>query len=86
MVRHPSRRFLSAYRILSVFIALVFTFTSVLSPAYAQSIGALNLPAPGTLITATSGFTPMHISGITVYPQNPLQFDFIINAGDTNLK
>ena len=72
-------------RILSAFIAFTFSFTSVLPPAYAQSIGALNLPAPGTMVSVTPGFTPIHISGITINPDNPLQFDFIINTGDTHL-
>ncbi|MGE0268256.1 MAG: PfkB family carbohydrate kinase [Candidatus Omnitrophota bacterium] len=47
--------------------------------------GVLNLPLPGTMVPLTSGFNPAVIQGITVHPQNPLEFDFIIHPGDRDL-
>lgn len=52
----------------------------ITSNAFAQS--ALNLPAPGTMITPSVGYTPPIMAGMTIYPDNPLKFDFIITAGD----
>jgi hypothetical protein len=71
------------YRILSAFIAFSFIFSLVLPPSYAQSV--LNLPAPGTMVTPAAAFTPALIDGITIHPENPLQFDFIVNIGDSKL-
>jgi len=46
----------------------------------------LNLPMPGAMLQVTPGFKPTIIQGITIHPDNPLEFDFIINTGDTNLQ
>ncbi len=83
-----SKRKNLSYRILSCFIAVSFISNVVLPPAYAQVIPQtlLNLPAPGTMVTPTSGFTPALINGITIHPENPLEFDFIVSAGDAKLQ
>jgi len=73
-------------QILSWVIILVF-FTNVLIPsqmAHAQSV--INLPAAGTMIAKASSFVPPMVRGITIYPQDPFRFDFIIDAGDSNLR
>ena len=51
---------------------------------YAQ--GVANLPAIGTMITPSISYSPPTMAGITVYPDNPLQIDFIITTGDDNLQ
>src|SRR3989338_8389783 len=73
------------YRLLSAFIAFTFSFTSVMPPSYAQSIASLNLPMPGTMVTPSAAFVPVLLKGMTVHPDNPLQFDFIIDSGNTGL-
>ncbi len=73
-----------ACRVLSAFIAFTFSFTSVVPPAYAQSIASLNLPAPGAMVTPSVAFAPVLLKGMTIHPDNPLQFDFIIDSGNTN--
>ncbi len=73
------------YRILSAFIAFTFSFTSVIPPSYAQTIGALNLPVPGTMVPLSPAFVPILLKGMTIHPDNPLQFDFIIDSGNTGL-
>ncbi|MDO8581068.1 MAG: hypothetical protein Q7S13_06275 [Candidatus Omnitrophota bacterium] len=65
--------------------------SSIVVPArfsYAQSlpITVLNLPLPGNMISLTPAFEPVLVKGLTVHPQNPLEFDFIIHKGDTGLE
>src|SRR3989338_2741693 len=91
-----SRRFRSKYRRSSVFRRIAFvvllTFTSceifpasvISSKVYAQTI--LNLPVPGTMVTTTLPFSPPVIRGLTIHPENPLRFDFIMDQGETQLK
>jgi len=79
----------SAYRLLSVFVAITFVFSSVVPArlSYAQAVpGLLNLPAPGTMVSLTPGYVPSLIKGITVDPQNPLHFHFIVDTGHSKLK
>ena len=78
------------YRILSTFIAFTFTFSVITppTPVYAQSapLSILNLPFPGAMISLTPGFNPPIVKGITIHPENPLKFDFLISSGDDNLQ
>ena len=77
-------------RILSLFISVSFITTSVIPPrtTFAQTTPntVLNLPLPGTMLTTTPQFTPTMVKGITVHPENPLEFDFIIDTGDTHIQ
>ena len=75
-----------SYKILSAFITLTFVFTSVLPPGYAQTISTLNLPVPGAMVTPSAAFVPVLLKGMTIHPDNPLQFDFIIDSGNTDFK
>ncbi|MBI3617472.1 MAG: hypothetical protein HY210_04550 [Candidatus Omnitrophica bacterium] len=75
------------HKILSAFIAFTFIFSLVLPPGYAQlAPQALNLPAPGTMVSVSPAFTPALINGITIHPENPLEFDFIVGTGDQKLQ
>ena len=40
------------------------------------------LPAPGVMVHLSPEFTPAHLQGITIHPDNALQFDFLIHKGD----
>ena len=79
--KHPSL----PYRILSAFIAFTFTFSIITPPASGQMIPVLNLPPPGTMVTPTQGFVPVLVRGLTIHPENPLLFDFIVDTGHTDL-
>jgi len=72
-----------------MFIAMTFIFSMVVPPqaSYAQMVPqtVLNLPIPGTMVPVTPGFTPTLVKGITIHPDNPLMFDFIVDNGDENL-
>jgi alkylation response protein AidB-like acyl-CoA dehydrogenase/thiazole synthase ThiGH ThiG subunit/tetratricopeptide (TPR) repeat protein len=70
---------------------IIWSFLSgfVLGPtkAHAQTLPtALNLPAPGTMVSLSSSYTPVAVTGITLYPNDPFQFDFIVNTGDDRLE
>jgi len=81
------------YRIFSAFLTLAFVTSSIIPPqrSYAQVLpvippGVLNLPSPGTMVPLSPAFNPPIIKGITIHPENPLLFDFIVHPGDDNLK
>ena len=72
-------------KIFSGFIALTF-FTSVIlppTPVFAQTV--LNMPVPGTMVPPSSGFMPALMTGVTIHPDNPLRFDFIMDRGQSDL-
>ncbi|MCK5580817.1 MAG: hypothetical protein KAJ18_06045 [Candidatus Omnitrophica bacterium] len=78
------------HRILSAFIAFTFTFSLVMPPsAFSASVEQetiLNLPVPGSMVPLSAGFTPAIVRGLTIHPENPLMFDFVIDSGDDNLQ
>jgi hypothetical protein len=70
---------------ISIVILIAFFATSVKSPAFAQSAQGdimLRLPVPGVMVHLSPEFTPAHLQGITIHPDNALQFDFLIHKGD----
>jgi len=58
-----------------------------IAPVQAQSIDKtlLSLPPAGTMVSVSQPFNPVLIKGITVYPDNPFRFDFIMSEGDVIL-
>lgn len=44
----------------------------------------LDLPEPGRMVTLSDHCIPTSIRGVKLYKDNPLKFDFIINADDRN--
>jgi len=73
-------------KVLSCVISVVFA-VSTISPsiAMAQSVGMLNLPIPGTMVNVSPAFVPVLLKGMTIFPDNPLKFDFILDSGNTDL-
>jgi len=65
-------------------IVFVLSFSLVLGPSAAQAQSVLNLPIPGTMITPSPAFVPVLLKGMTVHPDDPLKFDFIIDSGNTD--
>ena len=74
----------SMYRGLSLLIVFLLIVSLVLTPSagYAQSI--LNLPIAGTMVLPTEAFVPVLLKGMTIHPENPLKFDFIIDKVNYN--
>ena len=72
------------YRLLSAYICFTFLFSGIFPDvSHAQQI--LNLPVPGTMVTVSLAFMPTLVKGMTIHPENPLQFDFIVDPGDSRI-
>ncbi len=56
------------------------------SPNLPASEVHLNLPPVGTRVSLSEDYAPVVVKGIRVFPENPLQFDFIVDTGDTFFK
>ena len=72
-------------------LAVVCFFLNMVMPAdmsFAQTSAAslLGLPPPGVLVNLSPGFAPPLVKGITIHPDNVLQFDFIIDSGNSKLR
>ena len=77
------------FRFLCLFMCAALVLIIIQKPARAQSaapLSKLNLPAPGTLVSTSPSFNPAIVTGIKIYPDNPLQFDFIIDIGDDRIQ
>jgi hypothetical protein len=64
---------------------LAFLFY-LLGPLPTAKADELFLPKPGTMVTLSTAFSPPIITGMTIHPKNPLQFDFIVDTGDNHIK
>jgi hypothetical protein len=73
-------------RCLNLFIILVFSLSMCVAPPNVSAQGVFNLPSPGTMIMPSGSYSPALITGMTIQPKNPLNFDFIITSGDDNLQ
>ncbi len=79
------------YRSLSFLMAVIFLTVTIVPSGLAQSTPAAAvslrfLPPAGSMMDITNSFQPALIKGLTIYPENPLLFDFIVNAGDSDLE
>lgn len=73
-------------RFVTILVIITFSTSLALPPSgFAQS-QPIPLPPPGTMVNLSPVFTPPILRGITIDPNNPLQFDFIIDSGDSGLK
>ena len=66
------------YRAFNLFLIFAFTASMCVAPTGASAQTVMNLPAPGTMIMPSASYSPPIMAGITIYPENPLQFDFLI--------
>ncbi len=74
-------------RVFCGFLAIPFlTLNLVGEPNLANAQMNPALPPPGTRLSTTQPFFPSVIKGLTIQPQNPLQFQFIIDTGDSRLQ
>ena len=82
MMKLIQRRYFS---LLSAFSAFLFILTTSAPPMLAQGVYPLSLPVPGTLVNPSSAFVPVLLKGMTIHPDDPLKFDFILDSGNTSL-
>ncbi len=71
-------------KVLVSVVLTAFIMTSIVPVNFAQAqvTPPMALPAVGTLVPLSSAHTPVHLLGLTVSPDNPLAFDFLIHSGD----
>ena len=66
-------------------IALIIVFLlNTVAPVPARA-DELVLPAPGKMLYLTEPQTPPTLRGLTIHPENPLRFDFIVDKGSSPL-
>ncbi|MBF0331678.1 MAG: hypothetical protein HQL17_07045, partial [Candidatus Omnitrophica bacterium] len=68
-------------RAFSYFLVTLIAFAPEAS--YAQT---LLMPEPGVMVTASPAYVPMIFKGMSVHPENPLLFDFIVDTGNSGFK
>ncbi len=67
-------------------IFIIFSFLLVgLAPSKTIASEVLNLPKPGAMVHLSPAFEPVLLKGIKLHPENPLQFDFLVDPGQSNL-
>jgi len=79
-------RYSLPYRLIACFVTIIFTLGVFLPPNLVSAQSLLDLPAPGSMVSLSPAFNPPIVRGITLYLDNPLKFDFIIDSGDENLQ
>jgi len=82
MMKNMKYRQTIKYRIFSVLLSIASMFNFTL-PVRAEAI--VGLPTLGARIGLSSSYNPLLLRGVTLFPKNPLAFDFIMDTGDTNL-
>jgi nicotinic acid mononucleotide adenylyltransferase len=70
--------------LISFFLVSIITTSFSITPttSYAQSM--LTLPAPGQMVGMSRSFVPVMLRAVTVHPDQPLVFDFIMDSGNTS--
>ena len=72
-------------KLICAIVAVTFTALTVFPPpAMAQQM--FSLPAPGAMISPSPAFSPVILRGVKIHPDNPFQFDFLIDSGEAKLK
>ncbi|MBF0522744.1 MAG: nucleoside monophosphate kinase [Candidatus Omnitrophica bacterium] len=70
-------------RTLSALILITFITTVIMPPGYAQSV---TLPTPGVMVNPSVAYVPALLRGMTLHKDNPFQFDFIVDNGQSGLQ
>jgi CheY-like chemotaxis protein len=68
------------------FVILLAFVVNIFGPIPVTQAQEFRLPAPGAMVHLSPEFTPAHLQGITIHPDNALQFDFLIYKGDQDLE
>jgi hypothetical protein len=54
-------------------------------PAHAlENVNIHALPIPGSLVEPSDSYTPILLKGMTLYSNDPFQFDFIVDSGHSD--
>ena len=74
--------FLKPCQSLIILVSFLVNIISSLPDLQAQE---LRLPIPGIMLHLSHSLNPPVFKGVTVYPDNPFKFDFILDQGDSRL-
>jgi hypothetical protein len=67
----------------NIALGLIFAFlVNTLGPVPFVHADELRLPAPGMIVHLSPAFDAPVLKGIKVHPENPFQFEFILDQGD----
>jgi len=70
---------------LAAIFAIAYPATNYTCSAQGNNDTVLGLPAPGTLVHFSEEYTPTLITGLTINPENGLEFDFVVDTGDSGI-
>ncbi len=73
-----------SHPVLTLFLCAIFINQSLPSNAAPENL--INLPAPGSMLSATPNYVPPVLEGLTIDRNNPLKMDFILNTNQGNLQ
>ncbi|GEM_PF-5784744 len=71
-------------RLIIVWMTIVTFLSTAVVPAYSQQV--FKLPDPGVRLGLSPAFLPATLKGVKINPDNPFQFDFIVDSGDSELE
>ncbi len=70
-------------KVISLCLVLSFGLLTIVPPSSGQVLA--NIPLPGQGFGLTVAFLPPVLRGMTVHPENPLLFDFIVDRGQDKI-
>ena len=79
-------RFNWPLRGVALFVTGAFFSTSIIRPPYAQAQMPAGLPKAGEMVPLSSPFASAIMKGLSLHPDNPLKFDFVIDSGEDNVR
>ncbi|MBF0489848.1 MAG: hypothetical protein HQL15_04435 [Candidatus Omnitrophica bacterium] len=74
-----------AVRWIASFVSVTFFFSCLTFPNIGRAQEMPWMSKPGVMVHLGPEFTPAHLKGIVIHPENALKFDFIIYKGDKTL-
>ncbi len=79
------KKYNSFWRAINLIVLIAFVGSLLIppTPGFTQTI--FSLPSPGSMVNLTTAFMPPTLRGITIHPDNPLSFDFLLDTGDNQL-
>ena len=73
------------FRLLVSVMILTFASSGIMPLPKVQAQSVLNLPQPGEMVAVSPVFAPPVLKGLIINPEQPFQFDFVFDSGDSKL-
>ncbi len=71
--------------ILNLIIIVCFLSATLGLQPLSHAGTVLGLPEPGTMVNLSPAYWPVILKGLRVHPENPVEFDFIVDTGNSGL-